>query len=354
MNKFYLSKEKSTMIKGIAIILMIAHHLFAFPERILEPSEYFSIPIFDNSIAYYIGVFSRICVGIYLFLSGYGLYIKYSNEKNFKWILKKIKSFLVNYWLVIGLVFIPLGIILGKYNISIKELILNATCIKISFITSWWFVRIYIELLLIFPIIIKLSKISLFNNIVTFVIIPIIFTKMRIDLNFISNPLLNVIYEITTYIPLIGNGVIFAKFDLFSKFNMVENKINLDKVLVNLFILIIVFIIRTIKPGLFYMDLLFVPFFIYSTINLINLNCFIRVKTVLLYLGVNSTNLWLIHDILIEKYFQKLVYYPKLDTIVLIWVFILILPFSVGINKLMKHINSIKFKNTNRSLIKIK
>lgn len=229
--EFNFNKEKSTIIKGIAIILMIVHHLFAFPDRIQTPSYYLSMPILNNNIAYYIGVFGRICVAIYLFISGYGLYLKYEKEKNFKWVVGNIKNFIINYWLIIFFIFIPFGLVLKKYTVDIKELVLNLTCIKISFISSWWFIRVYFELLILFPIVIKLVDDNLISSFIKVIIIPVVLTILRENINIISNPIINIAFEVISYMPLFMSGILFSKFNIFTRVDQVLNK----KILITLF-----------------------------------------------------------------------------------------------------------------------
>ena len=68
------TKENTKQIKGIAILLMLAHHLFAFPDRIpydmsLQTSFYLS----GMELTEIIGNFGTICVSLFMFLGGYGL-----------------------------------------------------------------------------------------------------------------------------------------------------------------------------------------------------------------------------------------------------------------------------------------
>lgn len=73
--KFELTftKDHVLIAKAIAILLMFIHHLFVFPNRIIE-NEYSSIGQYNGkNIEIYIGIFGKICVAMYLFLSGYGM-----------------------------------------------------------------------------------------------------------------------------------------------------------------------------------------------------------------------------------------------------------------------------------------
>lgn len=72
------SSIDTLLIKGVAIILMVANHLFPIPEWIFPENQYISISIGSKSIAAYFGGFSKICVGIFAFLTGIGLYYTYN------------------------------------------------------------------------------------------------------------------------------------------------------------------------------------------------------------------------------------------------------------------------------------
>lgn len=59
-----ISVADSYYIKGVAIILMFAHHLFAFPDRVIPPNYYVNITNYFN-IEGAIGEFGKICVPIF-------------------------------------------------------------------------------------------------------------------------------------------------------------------------------------------------------------------------------------------------------------------------------------------------
>lgn len=58
-----MTKNNSLAIKSVAIILMINHHLFVFPDRI---KEYESVYRFNSiPIEFYLGEISKMCVSIF-------------------------------------------------------------------------------------------------------------------------------------------------------------------------------------------------------------------------------------------------------------------------------------------------
>ena len=66
MKKF--TNEHTNMIKGIALIFLLFHHLFYKAENMN-----FCITLFPQEITVKLAVISKMCVTIFLILSGYGL-----------------------------------------------------------------------------------------------------------------------------------------------------------------------------------------------------------------------------------------------------------------------------------------
>lgn len=61
------NKNVTSQMKAIALLLMLVHHLWREPGFVrFEPIAY-------GNILLSIGLMSKICVGIFMFLSGYGL-----------------------------------------------------------------------------------------------------------------------------------------------------------------------------------------------------------------------------------------------------------------------------------------
>lgn len=71
-----LTKDESKILKGIAILFMIALHLYNTLdyENLYQPLLY----IGDKPLIYYISFLFDACVPIYCFCSGYAMYLKQS------------------------------------------------------------------------------------------------------------------------------------------------------------------------------------------------------------------------------------------------------------------------------------
>lgn len=63
----FISKEDSKRLYGIAIVLMVFHHLFCCPDKL--HFDYVTI-FLDKEYLTRIAYFGKICVGIYTFVSG--------------------------------------------------------------------------------------------------------------------------------------------------------------------------------------------------------------------------------------------------------------------------------------------
>ncbi len=106
--------------------------------------------------------FCKICVALYAFISGYGLFFggkKIKAEAGegptlpalYRSTFSRAVSFLKKYWLVF-LLFIPIGYCLGKLSpVSPKVFLLSFLGIQTAFNGEWWYVPQYLYLLLLFP-----------------------------------------------------------------------------------------------------------------------------------------------------------------------------------------------------------
>ena len=102
------SKNDSNVIKGVAIIMMMWHHCF-----LSGRSDSYIIsfwPFFKEQVVAMAGFF-KICVSLFAFVSGYGLYQSfnknYSNKKIVggyefsKWILFRYVRSFSGYWFIV-------------------------------------------------------------------------------------------------------------------------------------------------------------------------------------------------------------------------------------------------------------
>ena len=104
----FLSVNDTIAMKAIAILCMLAHHLWTFPERIAGgPLESF-FHISGLPLTAHFGVFAKICVSMFFFLGGYGLYKKYFGKRYN--LFERLKKLYFAYWKIF-VIFVPIGFI---------------------------------------------------------------------------------------------------------------------------------------------------------------------------------------------------------------------------------------------------
>ena len=134
-----MSKQESQIYKGIAIILMLFHHLFNdFEEYAGYTVNYW--PFTAQKVQLF-AVLSKICVAVFVFITGYGLAASFQKEcapalassdgasrkKNclFSFTWKRWWRLMTNYWFIFVLVLLlqPLGrTIFDAYGTGTKQI----------------------------------------------------------------------------------------------------------------------------------------------------------------------------------------------------------------------------------------
>ena len=193
MERFKLSIYDTNVLKGIAILMLLCHHSLGGWHPIDD------ILIKGNGMVTTFAVFCRVCVAIFVFLSGYGL-ATIANKKGgvgnlWKFYRRRYVKLMMNYWLI-WLIFVPIGVfIIGRSfqdvygtNIVLKAILdffgifYLVTGNMQGYNATWWFCSCIIVLYALFPLLYKYRSYWLFIIPITIVIafiaprIPIIRT----------------------------------------------------------------------------------------------------------------------------------------------------------------------------------
>ena len=153
-NSFELTTEDTQMAKGLAILAMVALHLFCRLDNLPYQPLIF---VGSTPLVYYLGLFGDMCVSIYCFCSGYAHYLLYKENHCIykKRIPVKALRFLTNYWIIV-LLFSGLGLVFDDTNTipgSLADFLGNFLLFHQSYNGAWWFVITYLILLLSSPFI---------------------------------------------------------------------------------------------------------------------------------------------------------------------------------------------------------
>lgn len=104
-----LTKQDSICLKGVAVILMIFHHCFVDKSRYEGYAIIFSP--FSEEFVVSISYYFKICVSIFAFISGYGLYLSakghIQNRKEVtQWTVSRLIKTMSGFWFAYIVAFI--------------------------------------------------------------------------------------------------------------------------------------------------------------------------------------------------------------------------------------------------------
>ena len=170
-----LTKQDSAALKGIAILLMIFHHCFLDPSRFA--GHIVSFAPFSQSAIVSLSYFSKICVGIFAFISGYGLYLSAVKQPRSAkavsgWTVSRLIKTMSGYWLVYILALITTWIYAGLpvktycTNGNIRGLLYGAldflgvaSLFKTPTMNStWWYMGAAVLFIVLVPLFIRITE----------------------------------------------------------------------------------------------------------------------------------------------------------------------------------------------------
>ena len=138
-------KNVTSQMKTLAFILMLVHHMWK--ESVLSYFE----PVAYEHILLSIGLMGKICVGIFMFLSGYGMMSSAIRGGNMS-VIKRLKKVLFPFWLVVLLV-APYLLIRG--TVSWTDVVSDSLLLTRNMNGSWWFMQTYVIFVICFPLFAK-------------------------------------------------------------------------------------------------------------------------------------------------------------------------------------------------------
>lgn len=279
-------KQCSLLIKGIAIMLMVCHHMWWYKETNDFTGVWHTLAPFIIAL----GKAGKVCVAIFTFISGYGLYISFTHNNKYSNTFKKIKNILFHFWrtvLPILLIFFIAGIIPFK----MIDFFLNMLCIENSYNGAWWYLQTYLLYLIISPIVFQLIS----NKLTSIILCILSMTLFRyLAYLFLGNTMW--IHYFLYYFPFFTLGAVFSKYNLLEKMSF-KNKSTLSLLLYLSIVLICLFI--RIKTGFSEILFLLIPCFILSFIQKpIHNSIFTKF---LIFIGKYSMGIWLLHSFFIKQ-----------------------------------------------------
>lgn len=284
-----LTKDYSNMVKGMAVLMMIMHHIWGFPEKIP------ALPLSNFEVL--LGAAGKICVSIFMFISGYGLYYTFEKKETIR-VWHRVWNVYKRFWQVF-LIFVPIGFLFLSKPFAVQELLANLFCLKFSYNQEWWFLGTYIELLLVLPVMLMANQKKYFPYLIVGLSVLLRGLSGLINLN--SGGASSHIYYFCYYFPSFFIGMLFCKYSLYERFRAVVDRESLCLVIC-LVLTWVAFVVRS-KWGITEMTIVMPPLCIYLFV--VFFRKIGRANQVFLFFGKHSMNMWLIHSFFCYYYFQK-------------------------------------------------
>ena len=309
----FLTPDDTKIMKGIAIICMLLHHLWFFPNRIPGGGVEGIFTLFNAPATSYLGIFGKICVPMFFFFGGYGVY-KSSYGKPYD-IVGRLKRLYFAYWKVF-LVFIPIGFLFfssqeqycndpfisTRFNNFVpRELLSNFFGFTSTYNREWWFLISYVFALISFPLIrAVIDRYSARINLFIIVIVSLLFAHIFPGLKTVtalgvlghSHMYLRFFCQIAPYAACFWVGAIVARNGLFDRLHGSMKQHGLLNPLVDIAVWCMVIVMRQNEVGDIF-DVFFIPVLTVASMDL--LNHVKLLKKGIWYLGRQSTSMWLIH-----------------------------------------------------------
>jgi hypothetical protein len=286
--------------------------------------------------------FCKLCVAIYAFISGYGMsrifkkkfdarsslseYLKGSYLAVGKYLLR----FLKKYWLVF-ILFIPLGFAfgaLGEFNA--KDFLLCFTGVRTHYNGEWWYVRQYIFMIVLLPALHLFFDFFLCKNRRNWKVflVGVLMAAAYIGLYYFLSA--NKIYTI-----IFAIGYVCARFNVFEFLN--KFLVGKLKYLVGIVIIIGCMVVRMIlanEAAYNRVDVFVAPLFVFAVYLLTQKENIVNKG--LAWLGKYSVYMWLTHTFYCYYYFQNIITFSKISTVMYIELFVVSLLTAMALSAIEK------------------
>ena len=304
-----LTKDDSKMMQGIAILAMVALHLFC---RKVDLPYHTHLQFGEYPAIYFIGLFGDICVPIYCFVSGYAQQLLSDREGKAycQNRFRRLWKFIGHFWLIL-LIFSLIGLITGDSNIpgSISKFLGNFFLFELSYNGAWWFVLTYVFLVILSPAIVWIAKktnpwlLALVSSAIYAVCFVLFFNyESTVGIAAIDWMLHQVLLFGRSLFPFVI-GLLFCKCEIFEKLKHLFVRRWIKNCVIVLLPLIL-FLVHAVVQSL-----IVAPFTALGCII-----CFYLwekprwVKKTFLFFGKHSTNIWLVHMFFYMVLFENLVF----------------------------------------------
>ena len=308
---WYMSKDESLMLKGIAILMMIFLHLFNQIDNVALCSPI--IFIGEEPLVY---ILRKACnpVPVFMILSGYGMYLVTIKGDNHRW--TRLLKLMIHYW-IITLIFVGIGHSIDpeRYPGNYTNIVQNITGYQTTYNDEMWFLMPFILVSIATPLIINvLNRNKWYYNIMFALILYFAAAKCEgLFGSFLRNNhglliLLNSLILLFNFVL----GVEAARHKFFTRLKAKLQSVSHIRIYTFFVIIGLILFQFVFSYNVFY------SFCLIAGILMLQIGQ--SFKNILVRLGNNSMNMWMIHTYFCYYMFKDFIYgfeYPIIIFIVL-------------------------------------
>ncbi|MDO4803443.1 MAG: acyltransferase [Lachnospiraceae bacterium] len=334
-------KDDSQALKGIAIWLMVFHHCF----RAKDLFEKYTISFFPFSegVVIHLALMGKMCVAIFAFISGYGLFLSYGKKKTTatRWAASRYVKTFSGFWFIYVILAIANIIVKNRFAkmyfgegiwVGIASVLLDFTGLAKLYgtgktlIGTWWYMSAAIVFILLMPLLYKSIKGKPWLVLVSSIFfLRVILVRVEAG-TFTGN---NSIYA---FIPAFLSGTLFARKDLFNKWANIGSRGGLKavKCLAEFLVLCVFGLFYNRLPLQTFWDFRFcivpVAFIMFCVEFIIPIR---HIHEILVFFGKHSMNIFLVHTFIRAGYLNRFTYSWKHFALVVIMLFMVSLVISI-------------------------
>ncbi len=316
-----LSLNDTQVLKGVALLLLLCHHC------LYEGKDYVDIWFHGKPLFQTFGIFSKLCVAIFVFLSGYGLTASTMKKGGlggvFAFYRHRYAKLMVNFWFI-WLLFVPMGVfffgrtfpsVYGNHYV-IKAIVdflglyQGVYGTPMGYNPTWWFYSCIIVLYFLYPLIWKCRR-------YWFLMLPLcfIFKTMVIHIPVVSTSGCN------SYMLSFICGIVLA---------YLRPCISVNSAVKIILILLLYLLCKCrlimSNPLLWDCAITLYIIAIYKVIGIPT--CFSKG---LAFLGRHSMNIFLFHTFIFYLYLHDLIYWSRNPILICLTLLIVCIPISITI-----------------------
>lgn len=266
------SRDKTKLLKGIAIIFMVIHHT--------APAG------FADSF--------KLCVGLFTFLAGFGFF--FAKDKSYTGSMKRLFNLLKHYWFLLFIFIVPV-VLLGHNDYDMRRLPYEMFGLEINLNWYSWYVKFYVWAMLFLPLLcIAIDKFGFWGFVGSICLSWGAECVIHLIPDFHLNVWSRFAFDCLLYTPLLLLGYWFARKGLINRISFARKwAIPIGILCVLLFIGVFFIRHRLGVVAGFHLDFIYVPVQIICALIVFEIIQFGWFERLLHRLGDYSMWIWWIH-----------------------------------------------------------